>query len=133
MPEFGGVKLASNDEEYLLLELLPSVANTFLKRRRAEEWEKVNAATKAEAVEEAAAKEPEEPITGEVLVAPMGGRVLSVSVKPGDKVKAGQLLLVYEAMKMENEVEAEKDAVVKRIFVEPDDVVGTEAVLIEFE
>ena len=133
LPEFGGVKLASNDEEYLLLELLPSVANTFLKRRRAEEWEKVNAATKAEAVEEAAAKEPEEPITGEVLVAPMGGRVLSVSVKPGDKVKAGQLLLVYEAMKMENEVEAEKDAVVKRIFVEPDDVVGTEAVLIEFE
>ena len=66
-------------------------------------------------------------------MAPMGGRVLSVSVKPGDKVKAGQLLLVYEAMKMENEVEAEKDAVVKRIFVEPDDVVGTEAVLIEFE
>ena len=54
-------------------------------------------------------------------------------MKPGDKVKAGQLLLVYEAMKMENEVEAEKDAVVKRIFVEPDDVVGTEAVLIEFE
>ena len=42
LPEFGGVKLASNDEEYLLLELLPSVANTFLKRRRAEEWEKVN-------------------------------------------------------------------------------------------
>ncbi|MFG6382164.1 MAG: biotin/lipoyl-binding protein [Muribaculum sp.] len=134
LPEFGGVKLASNDEEYLLLELLPSVANTFLKRRRAEEWEKANAsAPKAEAVEEAAAKEPEEPITGEVLVAPMGGRVLSVSVKPGDKVKAGQLLLVYEAMKMENEVEAEKDAVVKRVFVKPDDVVGTEAVLIEFE
>ncbi len=133
LPEFGGVKLASNDEEYLLLELLPSVANTFLKRRRAEEWEKANAsAPKAEAVEEAAAKEPEEPITGEVLVAPMGGRVLSVSVKPGDKVKAGQLLLVYEAMKMENEVEAEKDAVVKRVFVKPDDVVGTEAVLIEF-
>ncbi len=134
LPEFGGVKLASNDEEYLLLELLPSVANTFLKRRRAEEWEKANAsAPKAEAVEEAAAKEPEEPITGEVLVAPMGGRVLSVSVKPGDKVKAGQLLLVYEAMKMENEVEAEKDAVVKRVFVKPDDVVVTEAVLIEFE
>ena len=43
--------------------------------------------------------------------------MLSVSVKPGDKVKAGQLLLVYEAMKMENEVEAEKDAVVKRVFV----------------
>lgn len=38
LPEYGGVKLAANDEEYLLLELLPSVANGFLKRRRAEEW-----------------------------------------------------------------------------------------------
>jgi pyruvate carboxylase subunit B len=77
LAEFGGVKLASNDEEYLLLELLPSVANTFLKRRRAEEWEKANADKKPveEAkVEEAAA--PQEPITGPVLVAPMGGRQL---------------------------------------------------------
>ena len=133
LAEFGGAKLASNEEEYLLLELLPSVANNFLKRRRAEEWEKTNAEAapaKSEVVEE---KAPEEPITGEVVVAPMGGRVISVDVKAGDKVKPGDLLLVYEAMKMENEVEAEKEGVIKRIFVKPDDVVGTEAVLIEFE
>ncbi len=36
-------------------------------------------------------------------------------------------------MKMENDVTAEFDAVVKRIFVKPNDVVGTDAVLIEFE
>lgn len=37
LEELGGVKLASNDEEYLLLQLLPSVANGFLRRRRTEE------------------------------------------------------------------------------------------------
>lgn len=137
LPEYDGVKLASNDEEYLLLELLPSVANTFLKRRRAEEWEAKHAAEKAEAEAkrqaEEAAKEPEEPVTGPVLSAPMGGRVISVNFKAGDRVKKGDVILVYEAMKMENDVEAENDAVIKRIFVKPDEVVGTEALLVEFE
>lgn len=137
LPEYDGVKLASNDEEYLLLELLPSVANTFLKRRRAEEWEEKHAAEKAEAEAkrqaEEAAKEPEEPITGPVLSAPMGGRIINVNFKAGDKVKKGDVILVYEAMKMENDVEAENDAVIKRIFVKSDEVVGTEAPLVEFE
>lgn len=137
LPEYDGVKLASNDEEYLLLELLPSVANNFLKRRRAEEWEVKHFAEKAEAEAkrqaEAAAKEPDEPITGPVLTAPMGGRVISVNFKAGDKVKKGDVILVYEAMKMENDVEAEKDAVIKRIFVLPDEIVGTEAPLVEFQ
>lgn len=132
LDDLGGVSLASNDEEYLLLELLPSVANGFLRRRRTEEYQSKldKQAEEAKAVE--AAKEPEEPITGEVLSAPMGGRVIQVNVKAGQAVKAGDVLLVYEAMKMENDVTAEKDAVVKRVFVKPDDIVGTDAPLIEF-
>lgn len=136
LPELGGVKLASNDEEYLLLQLLPSVANGFLRRRRTEEYNAQmseaakEAAAKAEA--EAANKEPEEPITGEVLSAPMGGRIVEVNVKAGDEVKPGQVLLVYEAMKMENDVEATKAGKIKRVFVKPDEVVGTDAPLIEF-
>jgi biotin carboxyl carrier protein len=63
----------------------------------------------------------------------MGGRIIEVNVKPGEKVAKGKVLLVYEAMKMENDVVADKDATVKRIFVKPDEVVGTDAVLIEFE
>jgi pyruvate carboxylase subunit B len=113
----------------LLLELLPSVANGFLKRKRTEEYQAEQPAkeeTKVEAQEEA-------PITGPTLCAPMGGRIIEVRVKPGDKVSKGTVLLVYEAMKMENDVEADKDATVKRIFVKPDEVVGTNAVLIEFE
>ncbi|MDE6165737.1 MAG: acetyl-CoA carboxylase biotin carboxyl carrier protein subunit, partial [Muribaculaceae bacterium] len=136
LPEFGGVKLAQNKEEELLLELLPAVAGGFLRKRRAEEYAAIQqAAAEAEAAVKAAA-EPEieeDPITGEVLQAPMGGTIISINVKPGDKVKTGDILLVYEAMKMENEVEAEHDAVIKRVFVEPGQVVGLEANLIEFE
>ncbi len=137
LDEFGGVKLAVNPEEELLLALLPNVANGFLKKRRSEEYQAAQAALAAEAeakrLAEEAAKPKPEPITGEVLQAPMGGTIISVNVKPGDHVKPGDLLLVYEAMKMENEVEAESDAVVKRVFVEPGQVVGLEANLIEFE
>lgn len=43
------------------------------------------------------------------------------------------MVLVYEAMKMENDVEAPADGVVKRLFVDVNDVVGTDALLIEFE
>ena len=137
LEDLGGVKLAVNPEEELLLALLPNVANGFLKKRRTEEYQAAQAALAAEAeakrLAEEAAKPKPEPITGEVLQAPMGGTIISVNVKPGDKVKPGDLLLVYEAMKMENEVEAESEAVVKRVFVEPGQVVGLEANLIEFE
>lgn len=138
LPEYGGVKLAANDEEYLLLELLPSVANGFLKRRRAEEWEAANAAKKAEEAAANAAAEAEkaddEPITGEVVTAQiLPGTVIEVNVKPGDKVNKGDVLLVYEAMKMENNVEAGHDATVKRVFVKSGDIFAPEAVLVEFE
>lgn len=134
LEEFGGVKLASNNEEYLLLELLPSVATGFLRNKRAEEY----AAAQAEAAKNAPAAEqeeqkPQEPITGEVLSGPMPGTILEISVNPGDKVAKGQKLLVYESMKMENDVEAEHDAVVKRIFVKPGDRFAADAPLIEFQ
>ncbi len=133
LPEYGNVKLAANREEELLLELLPTVANTFLRKRRAEEFAATQAAApKAEVAAEAAATD-NEPITGPTLRAPMGGRIISVAVKPGQAVKKGDLLLVYEAMKMENDVNSDKEGTVKRVFVKPDEVVGTDAVLIEFE
>ena len=131
LPEFGNVPLASNREEELLLELLPTVANTFLRKRREEEYKAKAPEVKAEEKVEVSA--PVEPVTGPTLNAPMGGRIISVDVKAGDKVKKGQLLLVYEAMKMENDVTAECDATVKRILVAPGEIVGTDAALIEFE
>lgn len=51
------------------------------------------------------------------VVAPLNGSVLSVAVKEGDAVKVGQVLLVFEAMKMENEIAAPRDGTVKKVHV----------------
>lgn len=128
-----GVKLASNGEEELLLALLPTVANTFLKRRRQEEQAAKTAAEAPATKKEEKKEAPAEAVTGPTLKAPMGGRVVEIDVKPGQAVKRGQKLIVYEAMKMENDIESERDGVVKRIFVAPDQVVSTDDLLIEFE
>ncbi|MBP3537498.1 MAG: biotin/lipoyl-binding protein [Muribaculaceae bacterium] len=132
LPEYGNVPLAKNNEEELLLALLPTVANGFLRKRRKEEYEASNTA-KAPVAEEKVVEEAAEPITGPTLNAPMGGRVVEIKVKPGEAVKKGQVLLVYEAMKMENDVPAERDGVVKRLLVKPDEVVAADQALVEFE
>jgi biotin carboxyl carrier protein len=51
------------------------------------------------------------------VVAPMTGKVVSVRVKLGDQIKAGQTLCVVEAMKMENEIAAVKAGIVKEVLV----------------
>ena len=139
LADLGGVKLAQNDEEYLLLELLPTVAKPFLMKRREEEYKKTDAYKAKAAKAEAAAKAAEEAaallasITGPTLNAPMGGTVIEIQVKPGDDVKKGQPVLMYEAMKMQNEIESELAGKVKRILVKEGQVVGTNDPLIEFE
>ena len=51
------------------------------------------------------------------VTAPMTGKIVSVKVKKGDQVKAGQVLCVVEAMKMENEMTSSKAGVVKEVYV----------------
>ncbi len=127
--DLGGVPLASNTEEMLLLELLPTVAKGFLRNRRKEEFDASQ--PKEEVVEEVAVAA--EPITGHTITVPMGGRIVDMHVKPGDKVKKGDLTFVYEAMKMENDIQSDIDGVVKRVFAKVGDVVATDAVIVEFE
>jgi biotin carboxyl carrier protein len=67
------------------------------------------------------------------VIAPMPGKVLAVRVGPGDKVEAGQVLLVLEAMKMENEIGSPGEGIVKTVKCEPGGNVNTGDVLIEFE
>ena len=61
---------------------------------------------------------PKATAAGEAVKAPMPGTILSVSVKEGDTVKAGQAVCVLEAMKMENEIPASKDGKVLQILVQ---------------
>jgi biotin carboxyl carrier protein len=51
------------------------------------------------------------------ITAPMTGKIVKVKVKTGDEVKAGQVLCVIEAMKMENEIIAPKAGAVKEVYV----------------
>lgn len=63
------------------------------------------------------------------VVAPMQGTIVKVLVAPGDEVKAGDGVVVLEAMKMENHVNAEQAGTVTEVKVAPGDTVGTGDVL----
>ena len=69
----------------------------------------------------------------EQVTAYMPGRVVSVLVAEGDAVRAGQGVIVLEAMKMQNEIQAEHDGVVKRVCVEPGQAVEGGDLLFELE
>ena len=55
------------------------------------------------------------PVGGEKICSPMPGTILSVSVSAGDAVKKGQVLMILEAMKMENEIMAPCDGTVTSV------------------
>ena len=129
----GGVKLAENEKEVLLLELFPLVAKDFLTKTKCEAHAAKQAEIeKAKSAEEAAKPKPE-PITGQTVNAPLPGRVLQYLVKAGDKVKAGQDVFILEAMKMENNISSDYDGVVKRLLVETGTAVANDAPVVELE
>jgi biotin carboxyl carrier protein len=63
--------------------------------------------------------------------APMPGMVVTVSVKPGQKVLAGDPLVSIEAMKMESQIRADRDAPVRAVHVKSGDVVSARDLLVE--
>ncbi len=65
--------------------------------------------------------------------APLPGNIFKIEVAVGDKVNRGDVLIVMEAMKMENNVLAEKDGTIKSIKVALGDAVLQNDILIEFE
>jgi acetyl-CoA/propionyl-CoA carboxylase biotin carboxyl carrier protein len=70
---------------------------------------------------------------GGTISAPMQGTIVKVLVQAGDAVEAGQALLVLEAMKMENHINAEAGGTVKDVRVAAGDNVGTGDVLVVIE
>ena len=70
------------------------------------------------------------PSGGSLIKSPLPGVILNIFVKVGDTVKPGQHILMLEAMKMENNIDADKEGVVKEICVKPNDSVLEGDVLI---
>jgi len=68
--------------------------------------------------------------SGEVVKAPMPGNILKINVAPGQKVEEGDVLIVLEAMKMENEIVAAKSGTVAQVAVSKGAVVETGAPLV---
>ena len=67
---------------------------------------------------------------GEAVNAPMPGNILKVNVQNGQAVKAGEVLVVLEAMKMENEIMAPKAGTVTQVLVSKGSTVDTGAPLV---
>ena len=67
------------------------------------------------------------------IKAPMPGMILEINVEEGQSVKAGESLLVLEAMKMENTITASNDATIKSISVTQGQTVAKKELLIELE
>ena len=88
--------------------------------------------TEREAVLAALMPEKVAPDTSKLLLCPMPGLVKAIHVSQGQEVKAGEALCVVEAMKMENILRAERDAMVKSIKAKAGDSLAVDAVIMEF-
>ncbi|MEI8204246.1 MAG: acetyl-CoA carboxylase biotin carboxyl carrier protein subunit [Bacteroidota bacterium] len=78
-------------------------------------------------------RKPYEPINFKLVVSFIPGTIVKVYVKVGDKVKKGDKLIVLEAMKMNNELMASMDAVIKSVNVSAGERVVRNQPLIEFK
>ncbi len=84
-------------------------------------------------VNNAPAPAPSAPVSlasGETISAPMPGNIIRVDVKEGDKVTSGQVLVILEAMKMENEIVASKDGIIAQVVTSKGAVVETGSPLV---
>jgi propionyl-CoA carboxylase alpha chain len=88
--------------------------------------------TEQEATLAALMPEKTPPDTSKLLLCPMPGQVKAIHVTAGQEVKVGEALCVVEAMKMENILRAEREAVVKAIKAKPGDSLAVDAVIMEF-
>ncbi|MEG2319219.1 MAG: biotin/lipoyl-containing protein [Mucinivorans sp.] len=127
LAEAGGVLLAENEKEVLLLELFPQVAKDYLTKLKVEAYKAKNSTL--EVVQEVKAEKLA--ITGQIIESPMPGRVFQTLVKVGDKVTAGQDVIILEAMKMENNISTPYAGTVRQILVADGDSVAAGAAMVE--
>jgi len=70
--------------------------------------------------------------TSKMVLSPMPGLVVSIDVREGQEVRAGEPVAIIEAMKMQNIIRAERDGVVKAVSASAGDSVAADEVLVEF-
>ena len=71
-------------------------------------------------------------VSANAVIAPLAGSVFKILVNQGDEIEAGQVLLILEAMKMENNINADRDGVITSILVNKGDSIleGTDLIMI---
>lgn len=132
LSEYGNVRVAQNEKDELLLELFPTVGLSYLKGKRKEEYESNNESPKDKITKQKEdAVEEQRQAPKEVVVSPMPGNIMKVMIKEGDVVEKNQVLLVLEAMKMENDIVAEVSGTVSKVLVSEGSFVQTESPMIE--
>jgi glutaconyl-CoA decarboxylase len=91
------------------------------------------AAPAAAPLRETAAPQGSVPAAANALVveSPMPGEIIDLIVKPGDTVNEGDVLLILEAMKMENEITAPRAGTISAVHIRAGDTVGSGAPLVE--
>jgi biotin carboxyl carrier protein len=62
---------------------------------------------------------------------PLPGNIIDVKVKKGDSIKEGQILMIIESMKMQNEIYAENDGLVDEVYVSVNCTVAVEQPLLK--
>ena len=79
-----------------------------------------------------ASSPPNPALSGNALTAPLPGTVIEVFVKTGDKVEAGQVVLIIEAMKMKNSIRSVYSGTVGEVLVNAGQSVAHKQILVKF-
>jgi len=67
------------------------------------------------------------------VASPISGKIVNIKVKPGDKVKEGDVLFVVEAMKMENEVRSPISGVVEEVLAQVGETINPDEVVVKIK
>jgi propionyl-CoA carboxylase alpha chain len=127
LPTFRGVL----DGQAFTAQVAPAPEGFVIRHRAARARVLVLTARSAELHDKLPAKAPAD--TSKLILSPMPGLVVSMDVAVGQQVREGELVCVLEAMKMQNILRAERDAVVKAVNAKVGDPVAADQVLVEFE
>ena len=127
-------KVKVNGKEYIV-EVEEIKEKSSVEKIELSQPKEVPVAVETPKVEKPAPKpQPQESTGGEkVIKAPMSGSVIKVHVKVGDSVNAGDTLLIFEAMKMENELKTPYSGTVKQVLVKDGDTLETGQTVVVLE